>query len=465
MHHFRLVRFFRLSGLLTLAIFLGLVLAACGDNTATPAPAATTAAASSATTAAAAATTAASSATTAAASSATTAAASSATTAAASSATTAAAAAAPTGGEIKIGIVSPFSGPLGFLGQYMANSAQIYVDKVNAQGGVLGKKLVLVTRDDELKPDKSVSATQDLLNNEKVSLLIGPSVTGNALATIQFVNEAKVIQMLPTVSGPGILDKAPYTFRMQQPDALQGVELAKFIAKEGRKKVAIIAIDNPTGKGLGQLLPGELKKNGVDMAGEPDYFKADEKDLSVRVQKAKDNGADAIIIGTGDASQGALIPKAMNQTGIKMPLYGIGGLEGGVYATAGGDAAIGTVFVDGYRGFPAKVPFDQQPKAYAEHLKAVVDKFGVDQTGREKGTPLTADCIMVWADAVKRAGSFDADKVKAEIEKTDLPADQTPSATKLKITPDNHESYREGSLYFYKWVKSPDGSYKFDEVK
>jgi len=394
-----------LFGLLTLGLMFSLLIAACGDATATTALAVTTAAPV--------ATTAAPVATTAKATTAVVVA-----TTAAAGATTAAvvattAVAAPTGGEIKIGLISPFSGPLGYLGQYLANSSQIFIDKLNAQGGLLNKKLVLVTRDDELKPDKSVSATQDLLNNEKIVMLLGPSVTANAQATKQFVNEAKVIQMLPTVSGADALKEAPYSFRIQQPDALQAVELAKFIAKAGQKKVAIIAVDDATGKGLGQLLTGELKKNNVEVAGEPDYFKGDEKDLSTRVQKAKDNGADAIIIGTGNASQGALIPKAMAQTGFKVPLYGIGGLEGGSYPALGGDLAVGTVFVNGYRGYPAKVPFEQMPKAYAEHIKAVVDKFGLDQTGQIKGSPLPADAILIWSEAVKRAGTFDTDKVKA----------------------------------------------------
>ncbi len=104
------------------------------------------------------------------------------------------------------------------------------------------------------------------------------------------------------------------------------------------------------------------------------------------------------------------------------------------------------------------------PKTYAQHVKSIVDRFGVDTTGQLKGTPLPADALKIWADAVKRAGTFDTDKVKAEIEKTNLPADQTPSGTKLIITPTDHESYHEGSLYFYKWVKVSDGVFKFDQL-
>ena len=449
-----------LGGLLVLFVMLGLLLVACGDSaTNSPAAPASTSTTAAMTSAAAVATTA--SATT---SAATTAAMTSAA-ATTASATTAAAGAAPTGGEIKIGLVSPFSGPLGYLGQYLANSTQIQIDKYNAAGGLLNKKLVLVTRDDGGATDKSVSAVQDLINNEKISMLIGPTFTANAQAVKQFINDAKLIQTLPTVSGLDALKDAPYSYRTQQPDPLQASELAKYIAKDGRKKVALIALNDATGKGYAQLLIPELKNNNVALAGDAQFFSSDQKDLSAQVLKAKDDGADGIVIGTGNATTAALIPKALDQTGFKVPLYGFGGLEGGTYPKLGGDSAIGTVFVDGYRGYPAKVPTAQQPKAYAEHVQAIIAKYGLDQTGQIKGSPLPADAVMIWAEAVKRANSFDADKVKAELEKTNLTADQTPSGTPLMITATDHETYHAGSLHYYKWVKAEGDTFKFDEVK
>ncbi len=450
-------RLARPGGLLALLLVFSLVLIACGDSTATSGSAATTSAA--ATTASA--TTAAASATTASAGGATTTAASAAT-------TTTAASGAALNGEIKIGLVSPFSGPIGYLGQYLGNSAQIEVDLINARGGVLGKKLVLVTKDDKAAPPDSVTAVQDLLSNDKIAMLIGPSFTANALAVKGVVTDAKVIQTLVTVSGEGVLDSAPYTFRLQQPDTLQSVELPKIMAKQGVKKAAVMGVDDATGKGLSTALIEPLKKVGITIVT-TELFKSDEKDLSTRLLKAKDAGADAIVIVTGNATVAAGIPKAMSQTGFKVPLFGVGGLEGYSYAQLGGDPALGTIFVNGYRGWQAGVPAEQQPKAYAEHVKLSIAKFGIqtDASGSKalKGSPLAADGVRVWAQAVNRAGSLDADKVKAEMEKTRLSADEAPGGTPLLITADSHESYRAGTLLFYKWVKKADGTLGFEEVK
>jgi hypothetical protein len=70
-------------------------------------------------------------------------------------------------------------------------------------------------------------------------------------------------------------------------------------------------------------------------------------------------------------------------------------------------------------------------------------------------TPV-ADAIFIWAEAVARANSLDSDMVKAELEQTNVPADRSPSGGNLVITPDNHEAYREGSLFFYEWRKLPN---------
>src|SRR5579875_402650 len=145
------------SNLLKAVVLAGLVvgMAACGSNNntnknnANNAATATKAATQAATTAATA---------SAAPSASATAMATSAATPAATAAASASASAAPApSGEVKVGIVSPFSGPIGYLGEYMRNSVQVEIDKINAQGGVNGKKVTLVTRDDQLAPPQSLN--------------------------------------------------------------------------------------------------------------------------------------------------------------------------------------------------------------------------------------------------------------------------------------------------------------------
>jgi hypothetical protein len=72
---------------------------------------------------------------------------------------------------------------------------------------------------------------------------------------------------------------------------------------------------------------------------------------------------------------------------------------------------------------------------------------------------------VVWAEAVKRARSLEAEAVKAELERTNMPRTTTPSGNQLVLTPASHEAYQAGLLFFYKWVKRPDGLYAFVETR
>lgn len=370
-------------------------------------------------------------------------------------------------GTIKIGLVSPMSGPIGFLGEYMRNSAVIEVDRLNAQGGLLGRRIELLVRDDELRADKSVELVREFIERDRVSLIIGPSFTTNALAVKPLVTQAKVIHMLPTASGPGVLDNAPFTFRLQEPDALRLRVLATWAARSNFKKLGMVVINDATGQGMARIMPDETRRAGIEYVGH-EFFRADDQDLIPQVLKVKEAGADVLMAGTGNSSHAARIAIAAQKLNWKVQIIGISGLQGVSYPQLAGDTVIGTVFVATYQGWQAGVPFERMPKRYAEHVRALIDRFGtVEQAGVKtiKGAPMTGDCVFVWAEAVKRAKSLDPDAVKAEIEKTNLPRTLTPSGNQLVITPANHEAYQSGLLTFYKWVKRPDGSYAYIETR
>jgi len=370
-------------------------------------------------------------------------------------------------GLIKVGLVSPMSGPIGFLGEYMRNSAIVEVDRLNAQGGLLGRKVELLVRDDELRAEKSVEFVREFIERDRVSLIIGPSFTTNALAVRPLVSQARVIHMLPTASGPGVLDNAPYTFRLQEPDALRLQVLAKWAARNNFRKLGMVVINDATGQGMARIMPEETRRAGIEYVGH-EFFRADDQDLTPQVLKVKEAGADVLMAGTGNSSHAARIALAAQKLNWKVQIIGISGLQGVSYPQLAGDAVLGTIFVATYQGWQAGVPFEKMPRRYAEHVKAVIDRFGtVEQAGVRtiKGAPMTGDCIFVWSEAVKRAKTLDPDAVKAEIEKTNYPRTMTPSGNQLVITPVNHEAYQAGLLTFYKWIKRPDGSFAYTETR
>jgi branched-chain amino acid transport system substrate-binding protein len=378
----------------------------------------------------------------------------------------AAAAAAPTGGEVKVGIVSPFSGPVGFLGEYLANSMQIEIDLINASGGLLGKKITLVKRDDTLAPDKSVQFTRELLDNEQVSLLVGPSFTGNYNAAKQLIVDAKVVNCLPTVSGPTALQDAPNTFRAQDPDLLREQDLFTYATQKGIKKIALFTQNDDTGKGYFDRFPDLAQKYNMQLV-DSEYWRPDDQDYTPQMVKIKEAGADAVVIATGNSTFAGRAVKAAEGVQFKPQFYGFSGLQGYTYMEQAGDWAVGTQFVSNRLDWFTEKPRAQWPKKYRDHVEAVEKQYGVQTTGNSsqlKGTVLSADCIVTWADAVKKANTFDGPAVAKAWESLSYGVDQIPSGIPVKYSASAHEEFGPGTLFLYQWSKKPTGEYYLEEI-
>lgn len=376
---------------------------------------------------------------------------------------------APTGftGEVKVGIVSPFSGSVGFLGEYMANSLQIEIDKLNTQGGLLQKKVVLVKRDDQLNPAISVSSTRELIDSEKVSLIVGPSFTGNHAAAKQLISDAKTPNCLPTVSGPAALENAPYTWRTQDPDLLREAELFTYASQKGIKKIALLTQNDDTGKGYAARLPDLAKKNGMELVAS-EQWRADDQDYTPQMLKIKESAAQAVLIATGNSTFAGRAVKAAQGLQFKPQFYGFSGLQGFTYMEQGGEWAVGTQFVSNNLSWFTELPKDSWPRYYREHVDAAEKQYGVQVTGNArqlKGTVLAADCIVEWAAAVKKAATFDGTAVIKALETLSFTKDETPSGIAMKFSPTNHEAYGPGSLFIYEWAKKPDGAYFLRQIK
>lgn len=372
-------------------------------------------------------------------------------------------------GEVKVGIVSPFSGPIGYLGEYMKNSAQVEIDKINANGGVNGKKVTLVTRDDQLAPPQSLNQARDLIQNEKVALLIGPSVTTNYLAAKDFINQSKVVNCLPTVADDVIKD-SPYAFRTQDPKSLDEVTLAKYIGQAGFKKLAIAGVGDALAQSYQKDLPALLQQygNGAQLV-DTEFAGAQDQDYTPQLQKLKASGADVVLIPTGNPAVAIYVLKAADNVDYHPQWLGISGLQGYTFPANAGKSAQGSTFVATLLDWYTHIPQDQWPKGYRDHVNAVVKQFGVQtQNGVSewKGTALAGDCIDIWAGAANKAGSTDGDAVMKALNGMTFSADQLPGGINADFSNGNREEYTQPSqLHIYKWMQGSDSKWFLDEVK
>lgn len=373
-------------------------------------------------------------------------------------------------GTVNIGMCCPLSGSVGFIGIMMMNSAQIEVDKINANGGLLGYKVNLITIDDEATPSKSLDVTRQLIEQNKCVMLIGPAFTTNALAVKSLVNDSEILQILPNATGTGVLDDAPYTYRNSETDEMRYQACVNLMAKRGDTKVGIMTMNDTTGEQAQELIPPMVTAAGLEYVG-AQVFSDGDTDLTAYMMKLRNAGADAVIIANGNSTYCARVATAAEILGWDISLYGGSGLQGVSYPQLAGDAAIGTTFVLNYSGEQAKIDYSEMPVGYAMHVQSVIAEYGTLDQGEGisvmNGTCLPADSVVLWAKAVEAAGSFDTKEVCAALDSGDvfITAEESPSAYYVKPNPDTHECVTAEALYAYYWDKNDAGEWYFHPVE
>ena len=172
---------------------------------------------------------------------------------------------------VKFGLVAAMSGQSAKSGEAIVRGLSVAIDEINAKGGVLGKKVELVVRDDESNPAKGVVAARELVQREKVAVLFGGLDTPVSMAIVPFANQSKVPYMGVWAAGTAITRNGAadnYVFRVSAVDALVDVALVDYAGKKyAAKKPGMILINNPWGESNEKGLKAALETKGMPFAG------------------------------------------------------------------------------------------------------------------------------------------------------------------------------------------------------
>jgi branched-chain amino acid transport system substrate-binding protein len=379
---------YRTFSALAVTLFLVGLLAACGDNTATPAPAATTAAATTAAATTAAATSAAA-----------------ATTAAATTAASATTVAAVAGGnttgvtdsEVVIGSFGPQSGPAASYGA-IDRTIAAYFKKVNDDGGVNGRKIKFIYEDDGYSPPRSVTAVKKLVEQDKVFALVAGLGTPNNVAVMDYLVANGVPHLAPA-TGSSIICCQPLKktiFALQTNYSVEGTILTRYAVDSLKaKKVAVFYQNDPFGKEGLDAIKTELKNKGLAEPTGVSYEPTD-KDFSSQALKLQGSGADTLILWSIPGPTSGLL-KEIEKLGWKpTTLMSAVNNDPSIFATAG--TAIDGVWTASWLPDYTKTT-DPKVAAYLDFMKKyapneVVGGFSVSGTAEAQ--------LMV--EALKRAG-------------------------------------------------------------
>ncbi|MFJ2986558.1 ABC transporter substrate-binding protein [Collimonas sp. NPDC087041] len=342
---------------------------------------------------------------------------------------------------IKIGVTGPFTGGSAPMGVSMRDGVKLAVADINAKGGVLGRQLLLVERDDEAKNERGVQIAQELINKEKVVGTVGFINTGVALASQRFYQEAK-IPVMDNVATGSIVTKqfvAPeykdnYVFRNAANDTIQSAMIVdEAVIRQKHTKVAILADSTNYGQLGREDLERALGSKGIKPVAVEKYNLKD-VDMTAQLLKAKQGGAQ-VVLTYGIGPELAQIANGMEKLNWRVPIIGSWTLSMGN-------------FIDnaGKNGEGARMPqtFIQDPDT--PKRKAFIDAYQKAYKVDRIPSPVSAaqgyDSIYLLAAAIKQAGTTDGVKVREALENLNTTVDGVVTSYNKPYTHDDHEAIK-----------------------
>jgi len=313
---------------------------------------------------------------------------------------------------IKLGLVAAMSGQSAKSGEAIVRGLSIAIDEVNAAGGVLGKKLQLVVRDDESNPAKGVVAARELVQRERVAALFGGLDTPVSIAIVPFANQSKVPFMGVWAAGTPITRNGAaenYVFRVSAVDVLVDQALVAYAMKKySAKKPGMILINNSWGESNEKGLKAALEAKKMAYAG-IEKFETNDVDVVPQLTRLKEAGADALFL-VANVAPSSQVVKSLDRMGWDVPIVSHWGPAGGRFSELAGPSAAKVHFIQTY-SFSGKL----SPKGEAV-LAALKKKYPEIKTLADVtpavGIANAYDAMHLTALAIAKAGSVEGPKVR-----------------------------------------------------
>ena len=309
--------------------------------------------------------------------------------------------------DIPVGEYASLTGSEATFGINSDNGVQLAAEEINSAGGVLGRKIKLVVEDDQSKPGQPSSAVKKLIDSDKVVAVLGEIASSRSLEAAPICQEAKIPMISPGSTNPTVTEKGDYIFRVCFIDPFQGTVMAKFALDTlHAKKVAILSdVTSDYSKGLAQYFTEYFKSHGGQIVLERSYSGGGkDKDFRAQLTAIKTVQPDAIFV-PGYYTEAGLIGKQARILGLKVPLLGGDGWDSPKLAEIAGTSLDGSYFSTHFS------PADKAPKVQ-DFVKKYTAKFKAAPDGM---APLGYDAMMILADAIKKAGTTEGDKVRDQL--------------------------------------------------
>ena len=308
-----------------------------------------------------------------------------------------------------LGGVAPATGEAATFGIASHNGIDLAVAEWNAKGGVLGKQIKLSFADDKGDPAEGATVFTKLIEQDKVSAIVGTVMSKVSLAGAPICQNAKIPMISPTSTNPKVTEVGDYIFRACFIDPFQGTVGAKFAFDElkAKKAACLFDVGNDYTKGLSEFFKAKFTALGGELVGYEGHATGT-TDFKAQLTKILAGKPDVLYV-SDYYNDVALIAKQARELGFKGPMLGGDGWDSPKLTEVGGTAVEGCFFTNHYS---------------QEDTSPVVVEFVKNYKAKYNATPdalaaLGYDATNMMLDAIQRAGSTDGEKIKDAMAKAD----------------------------------------------
>jgi branched-chain amino acid transport system substrate-binding protein len=297
----------------------------------------------------------------------------------------------------RVGVSKPYSEP-------STEGLVFGANEINKKGGILGKKIELLIEDDQSRPDISAALARKLVDQGAVFIL-SMSLTPATQQQQTVTMEAKTPQMTPMNSGDTLTTQLPNPY-FWQTGPLGSIQIATLLAharSKNLKRVALVTDNSDLGQLIAKFFKSGLEKSGIEVVAE-EVVARGATTATPQMQKVRAANPDAMFLAGVLTAENVLIFRAYRELGLKMPIHSSYNLSVPVYMTVAKGLIDGVTFVDAYD------PDKPQVKAFEAAYKKETGKDPFNMHG------YGYDGIMLVAEAIKKAGTSDKEKIRAAMQ-------------------------------------------------
>ncbi len=354
---------------------------------------------------------------------------------------------------LKIGAYLSVTGPASYLGAGAMKTVEMYVDTINAGGGIDGRKIELFRYDDESSPPRANTLVKRMLDNDGVQVIIGGSTTGTTMSAVPLVERAGV-PMLSLAGGTVIIDPVKkFVFKMNQTDAMAITRLYDHMRKRGLANVGVIAGTDAFGRACLAAAQEVAPQRGIKIVRE-ESFNVKDTDMTAQLTNLRQTPGIRAILNCGFGEPAVIVTKNYKQLGIPLPHYGTHALASDTFVKLAGAAAEDMVMANGailvWDQLPANNPQQGVVQAYVKAYQAKYGEVPSFFAGNAH------DAMLLIREAVQRTGSVDPAKLRDAIESSSVLGVTGP----FRMSPTDHVGLTAASLRI---VQVKDGRWKLLE--